>query len=42
MDIDVLNATLKAFNNDPEKAIQYLEKRGHVMHTNKMVRNPKK
>jgi len=36
----ILTSTLKAFDNDVKKATEYLEKKNHVMHIRKMVRNP--
>ena len=41
MEVDVLSATLSAFNGNAELASQHLSKNSHIMHSQKMVRGKK-
>eukprot|EP01119_Soliformovum_irregulare_P017315 TRINITY_DN5121_c0_g1_i1.p1 TRINITY_DN5121_c0_g1~~TRINITY_DN5121_c0_g1_i1.p1 ORF type:complete len:173 (+),score=37.31 TRINITY_DN5121_c0_g1_i1:3-521(+) len=41
MEVMVLEATLRAFDDDVNQASNYLEQHGHVMHAEKMVRTKK-
>lgn len=42
MEVDVLSATLRAFNDNVNEAAEYLEQNGSVMHSQQLVRNEKK